>query len=131
MAKLKKIIHIEIYDDLSTIIREENINDDSNISIIEDEVNISISWKKYNLISLRKGSEIYNELQKFLPNQDIIIEFNNSAFKGKIDANGAARIYSLANLYKYLDNNGVNVEPGKIAKLQLNPQNKKIKLIIN
>ncbi|MBN1037056.1 hypothetical protein DWC20_16090 [Clostridium botulinum] len=130
MALLLKKIVIEVYDDATTIVREE-INSDQNTVFIEEDVNVNISWKKYNLISFKKGGPIYNELQKFLPDQDILIELNNAAFKGKIDSNKISRIYSLSALYKYADTNKINIDAGKIAKLKLDSKNKKIKLIIN
>ncbi|MBN1064156.1 hypothetical protein [Clostridium botulinum] len=128
MASLIKKITIDIYDDGNTVVKEENIG--GNINFIEEDVNITNSWMKYNLITFKKNGLIYNELQKFLPNQEITVELEGAGFKGKIDKNGVARIYSLSALYNYADTNNIEMKLGKIANLKLDTKNKILKIIL-
>lgn len=131
MHLIKRII-IEVYNDGSTKITEENLNENENkdVKFIEEEVSPTISFSKYNLISIKKYGDMYNKLQSFLPDQDITLELNGALFKGKIDARGGARITSLSTLYSYARNNSINIAPGKIMKLLLDPDKKIIKVII-
>lgn len=131
MDLIRRIV-IDVYSDGSTKITEENLNKNENkdVKLIEEEISPTPSFAKYNLISIKKYGELYNKLQSFLPDQDITLELNGALFKGKIDARGGARITSLSTLYSYAKNNSINIEPGKIMRLLLDPDKKIIKVII-